>query len=214
MQPSSLILLAIVVVWAAYLVPQWVRRRDEMSQSRAGDRFSGGLRVLKRRERSSRSGRSGDPLLTSPRVIVDTDGELLYIPADRLLAERLAGSSMSLPQSARPGETLLGTPAPVTPEPAASARPDQEEPTAPAEPEHVPAVEAEGRVEVAARQSEAAIQGEPEAKTGKAAPVASATPDSATPAPVTTTAPSSPSAEDSMAELEAGLLAGFGLTTP
>jgi hypothetical protein len=123
-QPSSLVLLAIVVVWAAYLVPHWVRRRDELSQSRAGDRFSGGLRVLKRRDRSGRSGRSGDPLLTSPRVIVDTDGELLYIPADRMLSERLAGSSMSLPQSAQPGETLTGGAAQKSDEPEDAGRED------------------------------------------------------------------------------------------
>ncbi len=78
-----------------------------MSQSRAGDRFSSGLRVLRRRERAagSGSGRSGDPLLTSPRVVVDSDGELLYIPADRMVSERLSGSSASLPQSAQGGES-------------------------------------------------------------------------------------------------------------
>jgi hypothetical protein len=47
--PSSLVFLAIVGVWAAYLVPTWVRRRVHLAQSRARDRFSAGARVLHRR---------------------------------------------------------------------------------------------------------------------------------------------------------------------
>jgi type II secretory pathway pseudopilin PulG len=86
--PSSLVLVAILGVWAAYLVPHWLRRRDELAQSRTRDRFSGGLRVLqRRRRRPARSAhRSGDPVLTSPRLVIDADGELLYIPADRAVA--------------------------------------------------------------------------------------------------------------------------------
>ncbi len=81
---------AIIGVWAAYLVPHWLRRRDDLAQSRTGDRFSGGLRVLHRRSRSVKSThRSGDAVLTSPRVVVDADGEFLYIPADRALQARL-----------------------------------------------------------------------------------------------------------------------------
>lgn len=85
MEPSSLVLIAIVGVWAAYLVPHWLRRREELAQSRTPDRFSSRLRVLQRRRsaRSASSHRSGDALLTSPRVVVDTDGELLYVPAAR-----------------------------------------------------------------------------------------------------------------------------------
>ena len=83
--------LAIIGVWAAYLVPHWLSRRDDLAQSRTPDRFSGGLRVLQRRSRKplDRAGhRSGDAVLTSPRVVVDADGEYLYIPADRALAAR------------------------------------------------------------------------------------------------------------------------------
>jgi hypothetical protein len=84
MEPSSLVLVAIIGVWAAYLVPHWLRRREDLAQSRTPDRFSSRLRVLERRRQAGRSGhRSGDALLTSPRVVVDTDGELLYVPARR-----------------------------------------------------------------------------------------------------------------------------------
>jgi hypothetical protein len=88
---SSLVFVAIIGVWAAYLVPHWLSRRDDLSQSRTTDRFSGGLRVLQRRPRKPRAGadhRSGDAVLTSPRVVLDADGEYLYIPADRALAAR------------------------------------------------------------------------------------------------------------------------------
>ena len=52
------------------------------------------LQRRSRKRRPDRAGhRSGDAVLTSPRVVVDADGEYLYIPADRALearAERLA----------------------------------------------------------------------------------------------------------------------------
>lgn len=64
MQPSSLIFLAIVGLWAAYLVPQWVRRRDAMLQTRGQDGHSDGLRVLGRRYRGAAvTGPSTTPLL-------------------------------------------------------------------------------------------------------------------------------------------------------
>jgi type II secretory pathway pseudopilin PulG len=97
-EPSSLVLVAIIGVWAAYLVPHWLRRRDELAQSRAGDRFSDRLRVLNRRRRSSNAGhRSGDAVLTSPRVVVDSDGEFLYIPADRTLAAAASAAAVVEP---------------------------------------------------------------------------------------------------------------------
>jgi hypothetical protein len=67
-QPSSLVFVAIVVGWAAYLLPQWLRRRETLSQSRGTDRHSTGLRVLDRRTRVA-SGPSSTPLLPDPRTI-------------------------------------------------------------------------------------------------------------------------------------------------
>jgi hypothetical protein len=78
-----------------------MRRRDELVQSRTGDRFSDGLRVLRRRRSGASSGqRSGDAVLTSPRVVVDTDGEFLYIPADRALAAREAALAALVTEAA------------------------------------------------------------------------------------------------------------------
>jgi hypothetical protein len=46
---SSLIFLVVIGLWLAYLVPTWLRRREQMSASRASDRFSAAMRVLSRR---------------------------------------------------------------------------------------------------------------------------------------------------------------------
>jgi hypothetical protein len=110
-EPSSLVFVAIIGVWAAYLVPHWLRRRDELAESRHGDRFSGGLRVLSRRRRGGNVGhRSGDAVLTSPRVVVDSDGEFLYIPADRALAERAKRAAAAV-EAAAAAAAVVAAPA-------------------------------------------------------------------------------------------------------
>jgi hypothetical protein len=67
--PSSLVFLAIIGVWAAYLVPTWLRRRVHFAQARARDRFSASARVLHRRSRSGLGGPSTAAVLTSPAVV-------------------------------------------------------------------------------------------------------------------------------------------------
>src|SRR4051794_28581114 len=47
--PSSLIFVVIVGIWAVYLVQHWVRRREQLATSRSLDRFSDAMRVLERR---------------------------------------------------------------------------------------------------------------------------------------------------------------------
>lgn len=49
MQPSSLIFLVIIAIWAAYLLQHWVRRREHLATARSVDRFSDAMRVLERR---------------------------------------------------------------------------------------------------------------------------------------------------------------------
>ncbi|WP_426565784.1 hypothetical protein ACPPVT_04235 [Angustibacter sp. McL0619] len=49
MDPSSLIFVVIVAIWAAYLLGHWVRRRDHLATVRSVDRFSAAMRVLERR---------------------------------------------------------------------------------------------------------------------------------------------------------------------
>lgn len=65
---SSLIFLVVIGLWAAYLVPQWLRRREQLSASRSGDRFSAALRVLTRRpDPGNRTRRTeGRPYVLTP----------------------------------------------------------------------------------------------------------------------------------------------------
>jgi hypothetical protein len=88
-QPSSLVFVAIVAGWAAYLLPQWLHRRDALGESRGADRHSSGLRVLSRRPRAA-SGPSTVPLLTPPHgVRLFLDGDL---PAEIYLPKRGTGA--------------------------------------------------------------------------------------------------------------------------
>lgn len=48
-EPSSLIFLVIIGIWAAYFVQYWVRRREHLATIRSVDAFSETMRVLERR---------------------------------------------------------------------------------------------------------------------------------------------------------------------
>lgn len=50
---SGLIYAVIVGLWAVVLVPMWLRRHDEASESRSVDRFEGAMRTLSRRSGSA-----------------------------------------------------------------------------------------------------------------------------------------------------------------
>jgi hypothetical protein len=47
-QPSSLIFVLVIAIWAAYLLQHWLRRREHLSTARTIDRFSASMRVLDR----------------------------------------------------------------------------------------------------------------------------------------------------------------------
>jgi hypothetical protein len=47
-QPSSLVFLVIIGVWAAYFIQYWVRRREHLATVHAADQFSESMRVLER----------------------------------------------------------------------------------------------------------------------------------------------------------------------
>ncbi|PID97273.1 MAG: hypothetical protein CSA84_00640 [Actinomycetales bacterium] len=49
MQPSSLVFVAVVAIWAAFLVQHWVRRREAMTTARSIDQFSEAMHLLDRR---------------------------------------------------------------------------------------------------------------------------------------------------------------------
>ena len=63
MSSSGLIYAVIVGAWAAYLVPMWLRRQDELNEARPTERFSTAIRLLSGRaamERKASRGLDGD----------------------------------------------------------------------------------------------------------------------------------------------------------
>jgi hypothetical protein len=47
---SGLIYAVIIVMWAAYFIPRWLRRHEELSESRSVERFDHAMRILSRRD--------------------------------------------------------------------------------------------------------------------------------------------------------------------
>lgn len=47
---SGVIYAVLVVMWAAYFIPRWLRRHEELSEARSVERFSRAMRILSRRE--------------------------------------------------------------------------------------------------------------------------------------------------------------------
>jgi hypothetical protein len=47
---SGLIYAAIIVMWALYFIPRWLRRHEELSESRSVEKFDHAMRILSRRD--------------------------------------------------------------------------------------------------------------------------------------------------------------------
>ncbi|MDI3386590.1 hypothetical protein QIS99_10255 [Streptomyces sp. B-S-A8] len=67
MSSSGLIYAVIVGAWAAYLVPMWLRRQDELNEARPTERFSTAIRLL--------SGRAGMERRYAKDLRARTEGE-------------------------------------------------------------------------------------------------------------------------------------------
>jgi hypothetical protein len=91
---TGVIYAAIVVAWAAYLVPLALRRHDEAARSRSIERFSSAMRVLARRGATSR----GRSVVTPKRDL------RRLLPPDRAAAD---AQSKAGPPSARPNRAAL-----------------------------------------------------------------------------------------------------------
>jgi hypothetical protein len=96
-QPSSLIFLVLIAIWAAYLLQHWVRRREHLATARSVDRFSDAMRVLERRaplpdfDLSAPSPRSYTVSPARPsrsEVVVKRAQSLSEVPPDRVGAVR------------------------------------------------------------------------------------------------------------------------------
>jgi len=47
---SGIIYAFLIVMWAAYFIPRWLRRHDELSESRSVEKFDTAMKILSRRE--------------------------------------------------------------------------------------------------------------------------------------------------------------------
>jgi hypothetical protein len=47
---SGIIYAALIVLWGAYFIPRWLRRHEELSESRSVEKFDHAMRILSRRE--------------------------------------------------------------------------------------------------------------------------------------------------------------------
>ncbi|MCH0540194.1 hypothetical protein I3F58_11560 [Streptomyces sp. MUM 203J] len=72
MSSSGLIYAVIVGAWAAYLVPMWLRRQDELNEARPTERFSTAIRLL--------SGRAGMERRYAKELRARGDGEDWRVP--------------------------------------------------------------------------------------------------------------------------------------
>ncbi|MGI5398368.1 gephyrin-like molybdotransferase receptor GlpR [Streptomyces sp. CA-135486] len=125
MSSSGLIYAVIVGAWAAYLVPMWLRRQDELNEARPTERFSTAIRLLsgrgamerryakELRERNAEQGRPGvDPDAVTDRLSsVDV----------RAFAAPPAHTEARMDVPARPAPDRAPQPRPAS-DPAAQAR--------------------------------------------------------------------------------------------
>ncbi|MFC9911757.1 gephyrin-like molybdotransferase receptor GlpR [Streptomyces sp. NPDC059862] len=81
MSSSGLIYAVIVGAWAAYLVPMWLRRQDELNEARPTERFSTAIRLLSGRaamerryakDLQARSTDEGEPDPDDPDAVTDS----------------------------------------------------------------------------------------------------------------------------------------------
>ncbi|MGW7793015.1 hypothetical protein ACWGKX_36930, partial [Streptomyces tricolor] len=96
MSSSGLIYAVIVGAWAAYLVPMWLRRQDELNEARPTERFSTAIRLLSgragmerryARDLRARSAQEGEPDAVDPDAVTDSvDVRAFAVPPTRLQA--------------------------------------------------------------------------------------------------------------------------------
>lgn len=108
MQPSSLIFVAIIAIWAAFLVQHWVRRREALATARSVDRFSEAIRLLERR-----------PVLPSPEP---RPAPQVYAALASPLVARSTGARSAFPSS-EPAEPVPTGPTRVVRRPIPPAHP-------------------------------------------------------------------------------------------
>ncbi|MHC3470712.1 divisome protein SepX/GlpR [Streptomyces sp. 7R007] len=127
MSSSGLIYAVIVGAWAAYLVPMWLRRQDELNEARPTERFSTAIRLLSgragmerryARDLRARSAEEGEPSADAPDAVTDSvDVRAFAMPPTRpqARAEVKAPASASDPTLARASDPIQARASDSTP---------------------------------------------------------------------------------------------------
>ncbi|MDL2077611.1 hypothetical protein QNN03_14320 [Streptomyces sp. GXMU-J15] len=114
MSSSGLIYAAIVGAWAAYLVPMWLRRQDELNEARPTERFSTAIRLLSGRagmerryakDLRARSADEGEPGADDPDAVTESvDVRAFAVPPTRpqTVSARAEEEERSEPARAHP----------------------------------------------------------------------------------------------------------------
>ncbi|MFG2354493.1 gephyrin-like molybdotransferase receptor GlpR [Streptomyces sp. NPDC048521] len=120
MSSSGLIYAVIVGAWAAYLVPMWLRRQDELNEARPTERFSTAIRLLSgragmerryARDLRARSAQEGEPDAGDPDAVTDSvDVRAFAVPPTRRQVR--AEAEPEAPLSAEPAHDQDTAPAP------------------------------------------------------------------------------------------------------
>ena len=131
MSSSGLIYAVIVGAWAAYLVPMWLRRQDELNEARPTERFSTAIRLLSGRagmerryakDLQARSTEEGEPVADASDAVTDSvDVRAFAMPPTRPQARADVPVQAQAPGRAQPAREQAEAPAPApapTPAPA------------------------------------------------------------------------------------------------
>ncbi|MFF8027348.1 gephyrin-like molybdotransferase receptor GlpR [Streptomyces sp. NPDC007896] len=139
MSSSGLIYAVIVGAWAAYLVPMWLRRQDELNEARPTERFSTAIRLLSGRagmerryakDLRARSAEEGEPSADPDAVTDSVDVRAFAMPPVRQQTKaQLPPPVRSEPQQAPQAAARQG--APQGSSAAGRAVPQQSAPPAP-----------------------------------------------------------------------------------
>ncbi|MFJ6212596.1 gephyrin-like molybdotransferase receptor GlpR [Streptomyces sp. NPDC092296] len=145
MSSSGLIYAVIVGAWAAYLVPMWLRRQDELNEARPTERFSTAIRLLSgraamerrisrslddRNDESPAGEADGAPGLPADAPLGPPAGVAAGVPAG-VSAGVASGVAAGVPEEAAPALAAAGAVRPRAagrhPAPPAPARPTRAE---------------------------------------------------------------------------------------
>ncbi|MFE2964575.1 gephyrin-like molybdotransferase receptor GlpR [Streptomyces sp. NPDC059340] len=120
MSSSGLIYAVIVGAWAAYLVPMWLRRQDELNEARPTERFSTAIRLLSGRagmerryakDLRARSAEEGEPSADPDAVTDSVDVRAFAMPPVRQQTKaQLPPPARSEPQQAPQAAARQGAP--------------------------------------------------------------------------------------------------------